>query len=211
MSKPIVIFGTGPSSRYSLDIARALMQDVLGFLDDNNSVGTEVDDQKIIGNFNFFNESSNIDKFSFLVPIGDQRLRAKIGDEILSRGGELATLIHPSCEISHNVRVGLGCVINAFSYLHANCQIENHVIVENHVSVGIDSLLGVGVQVSPGCSLNWAARLGSFCTIGSGVTVNPQVKIGSGSSIGAGATVVSDIAGGKLAVGVPAKVIKDIV
>jgi acetyltransferase EpsM len=210
MAMALIIFGTGPSSRYSTDIAEALEIKISGYLDDNRPAGELIGGYPVIGSFDVARDSNYLDQYEFLVPIGDQRLRAKIGDQIIESGGRLATLVHPTCVVAKDVNLGKGTVVNALSYLHAGCILGDHVIVENHVSVGVDNRLGDGVQVAPGCSINYGVKIEDYCMIGSGATLNPRVTVGGGSVIGAGATVVSDIPRNKVAVGVPAKVIKDV-
>ncbi len=45
--------------------------------------------------------------------------------------------------------------------------------------------------------------------IGAGVTIIPNIHIGAWATVGAGAAVISDIPAGCVAVGVPAKIIKN--
>ena len=52
--------------------------------------------------------------------------------------------------------------------------------------------------------------IGDNCWFGANVTVMPGVKIGSGCVIGAGSVVTKDIPDNSLAIGVPARVIKEI-
>lgn len=60
--------------------------------------------------------------------------------------------------------------------------------------------------------MEWArpVAIGDNCWIGGGVTILPGVTIGDNVTIGAGSVVVSDIPSGCVAVGNPARKVRDI-
>lgn len=55
-----------------------------------------------------------------------------------------------------------------------------------------------------------APKIGKNCYIGAKATIIGDITIGDNCKIGAGAVVISDVPSGCTAVGVPAKVIKNI-
>ena len=83
-----------------------------------------------------------------------------------------------------HIKIGKGCMIASQSGLYAN----------NHRA---DGLSREGIEI------------GDNCWLGTGVKVLDGVKIGRGCVIGAGAVVTKDIPPMSVAVGVPAKVIKE--
>ena len=52
--------------------------------------------------------------------------------------------------------------------------------------------------------------MGSGCWVGSGSVVIEDVSLGDGVLLGAGSVVTRDIPSGKMAYGVPARVVRDI-
>jgi acetyltransferase-like isoleucine patch superfamily enzyme len=62
--------------------------------------------------------------------------------------------------------------------------------------------------MSPGVHVSGNCQIGDFCNIGTNATILPRVKLGNNVTIGAGAVVTKDIPDNCVAVGVPAKIIK---
>jgi len=121
-------------------------------------------------------------------------------DEIVWLNGE---------HIELGVKVGFnsGCYVNGFGGL----------------VIGDDTIIGPGTMIhtanhemgdldSPIVGQGWKAapvHSGSGCWIGMGVCILPGVRLGDGCVIGAGAVVVNDVEDFGIAVGNPAKVVRN--
>jgi acetyltransferase-like isoleucine patch superfamily enzyme len=92
-----------------------------------------------------------------------------------------------------DIHIGKNCMIAANSGIYAN----NHVFTDLSLPIKQQGTTRQGIIIEHDC---W---------LGHGVTVLDGVKIGKGSIIGAGAVVSKNIPPYSIAVGVPAKVIKD--
>ena len=92
--------------------------------------------------------------------------------------------------------------------INANSQIGQHVIINTGTIVEHDNWIGDYVHLSPNATLCGTVRVKPLTHIGAGVTVIQGKIIGRQSMIGAGATVITDIPDQVVAVGTPAKVIK---
>ncbi|MCG7848757.1 MAG: acyltransferase [ANME-2 cluster archaeon] len=110
--------------------------------------------------------------------------------------------------------IGKNCTINSFCYISAykgNVEIGDDVLIGPHVGIhgsnyiyeNRDELIINQEIVSKGIRIEDGVWIGSHSTILDGVT------IGEGAVIGAGAVVTQDIPSYSVAVGVPAKVIKE--
>ena len=111
-----------------------------------------------------------------------------------------------------NSVVDYGCTIGDGVKIHTNCYIAQH------------SVLGDGAFCAPGVSfandiypgMDASAvemrgpHIGAGAQLGVNVTVLPEVAIGERSIIGAGAVVVHDVPPGVIAVGSPARVIREV-
>ena len=94
--------------------------------------------------------------------------------------------------------------------INANTYIGSHVIINSGAIVEHDNIIDDFAHISPGTTLCGGVNVGESSHIGSNSTVIPCKKIGSNSVIGAGSTVVSDISSNALAVGTPAKIIRNL-
>ncbi|BAZ03789.1 acyltransferase [Calothrix sp. NIES-3974] len=91
-----------------------------------------------------------------------------------------------------NIRIGKSCLIAAHTGIHAN----NHNFADPTVDIASQGVTRKGIVI------------GDDCWLGHGVTVIDGVTIGKGCVIGAGSVVTRDIPPYSVAVGVPAKVIR---
>lgn len=116
------------------------------------------------------------------------------------------------CDYGKNIFLGEGF------YANHNCVILD----AGEVHIGDRVLLGPQVQIytvshplnaterATGKEFSAQVFIGDDCWIGGGAIVLPGVRIGARSVIGAGAVVTQDIPADSVAVGNPAKVIKQI-
>jgi len=144
------------------------------------------------------------------------------------------TTIYPFTVIERGVKIGKRCSIGPFSHLREGTELKNDVSLGNFIEVvrskispktkarhfGYlgDSRIGAGVNIGAGTvTANFDGKKkniteikdGAF--IGSDTVIVAPVKIGKGSATGAGSVIVKNknIPDGKIAVGVPAKVLKN--
>ncbi len=134
--------------------------------------------------------------------------RVRIGAEsvlkehvkISCNGGDIA--------IGERVQVGYFSIIAS----HGPIQIGRDTLIAEHVTIrGSQHRYDQGSlpKQSQGDSVG-AVVIGENVWIGANVVILPGVEIGDHSVIGAGAVVTRSIPAGKVAVGLPAKVIKDV-
>jgi acetyltransferase-like isoleucine patch superfamily enzyme len=74
--------------------------------------------------------------------------------------------------------------------------------------VGHDVILEDFVSLGPSCVLGAFVRLLPGAYVGAGAVILPSVTVGKNSMVGAGAVAVSDVPDHAVAVGNPARVIK---
>lgn len=115
------------------------------------------------------------------------------------------------CDYGYNIYAGENV------YINVNCV----VLDEMKVEIGDNAFIGPGVHIYTAshpldaferrafeCSK--PVSIGNDCWIGGNTTICPGVKIGNGCVIGAGSVVTKDIPAYSLAVGNPAKVIRQL-
>lgn len=126
-------------------------------------------------------------------------------------------LIREGNTIGDNVSIGshsvLECknIIGSNVRIHSNCFVPEYVVIEDGVWVGpsvtILNTLHPPCPKFEECAKGVIIKRGA--KIGGNVTLGPKVKIGEGALIGFGSVVVSDIPDKTVAVGNPARVIKN--
>ncbi|MGI8648835.1 MAG: bifunctional UDP-N-acetylglucosamine diphosphorylase/glucosamine-1-phosphate N-acetyltransferase GlmU [Rubrobacter sp.] len=128
--------------------------------------------------------------------------------------------IGPKANVGPYAYLRPGTVLEAASKVGAYCEVKNTRVGAGskvpHLSYVGDAEIGAGVNLGAGTiTANYDGVNKSRTEIGdgafTGVNTNliAPVKIGAGAYLGAGSTVNKDIPAGKLAVGAPARVIRD--
>ncbi len=110
-------------------------------------------------------------------------------------------------------------IIGARCYMNRNTMLD----ASERIEIGEDAMLGpfcyvtdhdhtFGPGVVPGQAplVSAPTRIGARCWLGARVTVLKGVTIGAGTVVGAGSVVTKDLPAGVLAVGSPARVIREL-
>jgi acetyltransferase-like isoleucine patch superfamily enzyme len=139
----------------------------------------------------------------------------RIGAETLI--GDLAS-IREQCRIGRRCVIARGVTMNRNTkigdytkimdgtHITANMEVGSHVFIGMLVTTANDNSMGRTEKnaVSMGPIIEDNSR------IGSGAVILPGIRVGAGSIVGANAVVTKDIPAGKIAMGVPAKIIRDV-
>ena len=142
------------------------------------------------------------------VAIGSAARREVVTGKLETAGFQLVVLRHPSAVVSASAILGDGTMIGPGSIVNADAELGKGCIVNSGAIVEHECRLGSFVHLSPGAVLGGGAVVGDRSWVCIGASVSDHVRIGADSTIGAGATVISDIPGNVLAVGIPARIKK---
>jgi acetyltransferase-like isoleucine patch superfamily enzyme len=135
------------------------------------------------------------------VIVGDQacvRERCVIGDDVVIGRGSL---------IENDTTVGAMTKIQAHAYITAYSTLEDNVFIAPCVVTTNDNYMGRTEkrhELVRGPTIRRGAR------VGGGAILLPGVEIGEEAFVGAGAVVLENVAPGKLVVGNPARVLRDV-
>lgn len=146
------------------------------------------------------------------------------------------TVIYAGNVIGANFQTGHGAMIREFNQIGDNVSVGTHSVIEHHVQIGSGvrihsnvfipefSILEDGAWVGPNVvftnalyplSPNVKANLKGphllpGAKIGANATLLPGIVVGRNALVGAGSTVVNDVPDGKVVVGNPARIIRDV-
>lgn len=138
----------------------------------------------------------------FVIGIGNNLIRERIAQ---AHSLNWVTLIHPSADISVQVKVGKGTVIMARAAVNAGAAIGDHCIVNTGAIVEHDDVIRDYAHISPGAKLGGTVTIGERTHVGIGATVRNNTDICEDCVIGAGAVVVRAITQAGTYIGVPAR------
>lgn len=145
----------------------------------------------------------------FMVGIGEPVIRAKIFDKVKEKGYNFATLVHPSASVAGNARIEEGTVICYNAYVSIDTYLAENSLVQPMSVVGHGCMIGKNSVISAFVSMGGNSRIGDNSFVGMNVPIKQGAVIGSGSVVGMGSVVVRDIPDGVVAVGNPARPMKN--
>lgn len=199
--RPLKIIGCGGHGRVVADIARAMGEHPVSFLDDKpvNAPADLPVDGPTLELLPALTGSHR-----FVVGIGDAVVRRRLAEAVLAAGGELAVLVHPSAVIAHEVSLGEGTVIMAGAVINTGARIGRFAIINTGATVDHDNIIEDNVHIAPGANLAGAVTCRENVFIATGAVVIPRIEIGEGAYIAAGAVVTRPVRPRALVAGCPA-------
>lgn len=207
----ILIIGAGGHGKVVADILLSSSNHkIIGFIDDDpNKVGTRIMGIPVLGDTkSLYKIVDRYDIEGAIPAIGDNVVRAKMYELILSIGLKPINAIHKTAHISRTVKMGNAVCIAPGVIINTDVKVGNNVIINTGATVDHDSIVEDHVHIGPGVHLAGNVHVKKYATVYTGAVVIPGITIGENSIIGAGAVVIDDIPDNVVAVGVPAKVIR---
>lgn len=211
-TKKIIILGTGGSAIDILDTLNELKETCVGFLDDDKTKwNKDFYGIKVLGPLK---KAQSFNDCLFVNGIGNSKNFFQ-KETIIARTriplNRFISLIHPTASVSKMAKLGFGSVILQQVTVASNVSIGNHVIIlpnsiiSHDVSIGDYSCIAAGVSVSGGVNVGKACYLGTNSSIIDNVTIHDYVLVGMGS------VVLNNVSSKTVVVGIPAKVLKEII
>lgn len=214
MPKDIVIVG---ASGFGREVAMLIEEinasnpswNILGFVDDcPDSLDEKCLGYPVLGSIeDYFLHHKEV---SAVIAVGDPRTRLLLWNKIKGEVISFPSLIHPGVRVHNSNRIGEGVVLCGGVSLTVNVSLGDQVHVNLHSTIGHEAKLGDFTTLSPGVHISGNAVLERGAFLGTGAQVAPSVEVGEGAMVGAGATVIKNITSNVVAVGSPAKAIKEL-
>ena len=185
------IIGHGELGRQVEDMVLAQRRpDKIYFFDDNQHAGRGENTFP----FDAF-QDSRFSEADFYVALGYRHLVRKIQiiNQLIDLQRNLPNLVHPTCHIAPDFRVGVGCILYPMCNVDVGVSIGNGVLLNNSAVVSHQCKIGNAVYISPGVVLCGRARVGNATFLGAGALVADGISIGSQACVAIGTVVAKDV------------------
>lgn len=145
---------------------------------------------------------------NFILGIGDNSLRYKATQLILSKSQIILSVIDPNALISRTANIGVGVfaskgvLVNAFSKIGDFTILNTGCIIEHECEVG------VATHIAPGAVLAGNVKIGNRSFIGANTVIKQGIQIGDDVIIGAGSVIIENVSSNTKIVGNPGRSIK---
>jgi sugar O-acyltransferase (sialic acid O-acetyltransferase NeuD family) len=213
--QPLVIVGAGGLGREialliaQLNEARASWE-VRGFYDDRAPATPTVGGLPYLGTVADLNATPT--PLAVAVAVGNSASRAAVVARLTSALLSFPALVHPQVALRPEQRVVLneGCLLQRGCVLTCDITLGRFVLLNLGCTVGHDAVLEDFCSLMPHANVGGGAHLGAGVYLGTNATVIHQIRIGAATTVGAGAVVVRDLPASCTAVGVPARIRKNL-
>jgi len=207
----VVIYGAGGHGQVVAEIIELVGKyHILGFVDDDPTLqGQQVGGYPVLGDRSALQGLRDRGVSRCIVAIGNNEARGELASLVKSLGFDLITVVHPSAQVSPRAAIGEGSVVEACAVIKTGSSIGRLAIINSCASIGDYVVIGERVHISPGVSIATGVEIGEGTHIGMGASIIPKVKIGRNVVVGANAAVIRDLPDNVVAVGVPARIIKE--
>lgn len=208
MSKRAVVYGASGHGKVLADVVMADGRwELLGFVDDGRTPADgPVLGLPILGGWDWLRDQTDV---AVVLAIGVNRVREAIAKRCKEAGLALVTAVHPRAVVSPSATIEEGAAIMAGALVNPDARVGAGAIVNTGAVVEHDVDVGAFAHLSPNATTGGGVAIGARSHLGVGSAVIPLVRIGADTVVGAGAVVLRDLPDGVVAVGVPAKIIKD--
>ena len=144
-----------------------------------------------------------------VVGIGEPVIREDKFKLLNEDGVTTPTLIHPDIHIPETTDIGKGVVIQYGCFVSCGVKISDHVYIQPLAAIGHDDVVGKNCIISSYASLAGNVHIGDNTYVAPGTIIKESIRIGTFSIIGLGSIVHRDIPDGVIALGNPARPMKN--
>jgi sugar O-acyltransferase (sialic acid O-acetyltransferase NeuD family) len=145
---------------------------------------------------------------SYILGIGDNLIRRKTADLLISKEVTLLNVTHPSASISTKVQFGIGNFISRNVSVNALVKIGDICILNTGCIIEHECVIGNAVHIAPGAVIAGNVNIGDASFVGANSVIKQGINIGKNVIVGAGSTVLKNISDNQVWVGNPARRLK---
>jgi sugar O-acyltransferase (sialic acid O-acetyltransferase NeuD family) len=208
----LAVYGVGGLGREILELAEDVNWPVKKFerfiFIDDHSFGKTINGAPVFS-FEEVREKYVYQPLKVVIAVGEPATRRKLRDKTLAAGFSLETLAHPRSLISPDAALGAGCLVCFGAFVSTGAELGENVLLQPNCLVGHDVKIGGHSVVSSSVAIGGGCVVGAETYIGMGAPVKQGVTIGARTIIGMGSVVTRDIPDDVIALGNPARPMKN--
>ncbi len=206
----LYIYCAGGFGLEAMDLARrvndvAHQWDAISFIDDVR-LEKEVYGASL---FSFEEVINSSGEYEVAIANGEPFVRKTIYDKLNNNRVKMATLLDSSAIVSKSATIGDGVTIPAFCFVSSLAKIENNVTLNAGTMIGHEAVISENCVISSAVNVAGNCFIGKNTYIGMGCQIKQGTRIGEGAIIGMGSVVHNDIPDGVIALGNPARPMKN--
>lgn len=211
----ILIIGTGEQARVVIDNAEDQRKyKIFGLISNNKEeVGKKICGYTVVGEDYQVEEiiAQNPQIVGYFLGVGMFTGNMNLRQKLIEKYNKIipaVNIIHPTAYISKYSVMGKGNLIEAFTRIANGVSLGDHCIINSFSAINHDQVVDDNVLIANNVSLA-GKSIGSNSIIADGATVGFKRNVGRNCIIGEGSTVTKDIPDNSIALGSPAKVVRE--
>lgn len=153
--------------------------------------------------------NDGLDQAEFLIAAGEPVVRYKIRKKLEQANAKLGRLVDVSTALADTAHISDGVIITPLCSISSDAVLAINSCVNTMSIIGHDVFIGENSVISSMVNMGGACIVGKDSYIGMGALIKEGVKIGSNSIIGMGSVVYNDVPNGVIALGNPARVMRN--
>jgi sugar O-acyltransferase (sialic acid O-acetyltransferase NeuD family) len=146
-------------------------------------------------------------QLNYILGIGDNNLREKVGNLILSKSMQLVNVIDSNALLSKSSNIGLGVFASKGVLVNSFTKIGNFTILNTGCIIEHECEIGIAAHIAPGAVLAGNVKVGNRSFIGANSVIKQGIEIGDDVIIGAGSVIIKDVLSNTKLVGNPGRLI----
>ncbi len=144
---------------------------------------------------------------AFILGIGDNNLRHKVAQLLLSKSQIIESVVDLNSIISKSANIGTGVFASKGVLVNALSKIGDFAILNTGCIIEHECEIGTAAHIAPGAVLAGNVKIGKRTFIGANSVIKQGVEIGDDVIIGAGSVIINNISSNTKIVGNPGRII----
>jgi sugar O-acyltransferase (sialic acid O-acetyltransferase NeuD family) len=201
----MIVYGSGGHATELLEELIQLGVKEIYFYNDVHPDLIEFNGYKVLKSRDQLSEISKT-QFEFVLGLGNPLLRHEIQKDWMQIGGIPTSVISKNAIIGKfYVELGLGLNIMSGVQISSDVRIGDGCLINRNANIHHGVRIGDFCEIAPNAILLGNVEIGHQSFIGAGAVVLPGIKLGNNCVIGAGSVVTKDLASNSFVKGNPAR------